>query len=249
MLFPSGGICFSPWTLNPSDVTMARAQKRLKRKEIKQDPLVKTVADAELFFHQHGRKFMIAGGVLLVAVIVALFIGSMRESRNEESMSLLSETRGLINEGKTEQAKTALRGISNDYSGTTGGAEALFTLAQINLEEGNSEKAAEQYERFLEKYKGEYLLDLSAMDGYAVALENLERFEEAAAMYDRIIAKDKMGHLKPFALYKAGRCYREIGDFETAQARFQTVIDDYPDLRNLRHDAEYALAELNFAME
>ncbi|MBZ0264189.1 tetratricopeptide repeat protein [bacterium] len=208
---------------------MARAQKKLTKKELRQDPLMKTIEQTQGWLAIHGKTTAIA----VIAVVVIAFgigiFGNMKKAANADAMLNVAKVRKLLTEDNKEQAETLLKQTIDRYKGTQGGAEALYTLAELNLASDSTEKALELFNQFERQYGDEFFLNLSALDGKATSLENLERFEEAAKTYDKLVAKDKIGHLKPLALYNAGRCYNLAGKTDLAKNRYQQVIDKYED--------------------
>ncbi|MDP8208999.1 MAG: tetratricopeptide repeat protein [Candidatus Electryonea clarkiae] len=226
---------------------MARAQKRVGRKEIRQDPLMKVVVKGRGWMDVHGNKAMIGVIALVVAIIAVIVVRNMRFSANDEAQVSLAQARQMLMENRETDALALFEETSTRFKGTQGGANALFSLAELKLADGENEEALEIFKRFEKKYGSEFMLNFGAMSGQAVALENLQRFDEAAVVFEKIASKDKYGHLQPYALYEAGRCWIRAGDETKAQGYFDRVVKEYPDSPEKR-DAERELALLNIKL-
>ncbi len=209
---------------------MAREQKKLTKKEIRQDPLVKAIGRARGWLDIHGRKITVITTAVIIGVIASLFYSSIRRSATNESQLALIQARWSMQTQDSLQILEALEDIAAQFKGTPGGAEATFSLAEMALAEGRNEEALELYREFHRRYKKDFLLANAALDGQAAALEKLERYAEAAEVHDRIVAGKQGAYLAPLALYHSGRCWRLAGDTAAALERYQRIIDDYESL-------------------
>ncbi len=222
---------------------MARAQKKLTRKELRQDPLMKTVSQAQVWLDLHGRKLSIAIISVVVIALVVVIYNRMRVSANNDALLAMSQVRSILSENRREDAVKLMEQTADRFKGTQGAAEALYSLAEFNLADNKNEEALEYFDKFVRKYKNEHFLYVSALDGKATALENLGRIEEAAKTYDLVVANDHLGYVKPYALYDAGRCYALSGKPQIAKQRFQKVIDEF-ERSKIKPGAERELAKL-----
>lgn len=220
---------------------MAIEQRRLKRKEIRQDPLMKAIVRAQSWLPQYGRLLGIGAVIVLVAVIAVVMVTNMKRSANQEANLAMAQARQMISQGRKDQAISIFQDAADRYSHTQGGAEALYSLAEMVLADGNNEEALELFNRFEREYSKEFMLSLGALTGKATALENLGRFAEAATVYEQVFNRDKFGHYKPFALYQAARCRKLAGETVKAKEQLQRLIAEYPD-SPLVMDAEQELA-------
>ncbi len=223
---------------------MARAQKRLTKKELRQDPLIETAGKAKSFMDVHGRIVTISVAAVVALLVVAIVVSNIREVANDDALTSLAHVRKIVNQGRMEVAVDSLTVIADRYSGTQGGAEAVAQLAELHLSEGDSEAALEAFERLEREYKDSYLLLEAALSGQAAALENLGRFEEAAQRFEQLYRKNKFGHAKPYALFESGRLWVLAGNPDEAKRSFQRLLDNYEETPFDR-DAELQLAQLN----
>lgn len=223
---------------------MARQQKRLKKKELREDPLMTAVSETQLWLAVNGKK--LAMGIIAIAIIIVavVLLRNMREEADLESRQAFADAQLEIAQSNPEDVIPPLLRIADDYQGTSGGSEALYTAAEMALNQQEAERAVELFNRFLDEYKGEYLLEAGAYGGLATAHENLGHFEEAADIYMRLADHKDARHYRYFALLNAGKAYAQAEQYDKARAAFNIVVDEQ-DYSGTRTRAEEELARLD----
>ena len=206
---------------------MAREQKKLSKQELREDPLMKTIAQTQLWLGKNGKSLMIVGGIVIVVLVVAILMVNSRQQSNMASQAELAKLKSAMVANPDTDVDAQLSDLADTYKGTDGGAEALFTLADKTLGAGDNEKALGFYERFVKSYPHEYMLTSAAYEGEATALANLGRWEEAAEMYDRVSDMKDAAHVKPRMLLEAARCYNKAGEPGKAKERVKSILSDF----------------------
>lgn len=223
---------------------MARKQKKISRQELREDPLMKTLAQSQSWLEIHGKKLAIVVGAVVVVAAIAFAVISSRQATEHESRLALAQVSAKAAELDSLQLKNELQKVVEDYSGTSGAAEAMYNLGQIALNNGNNEEAVRIFEEFSRKYRDEFMLSISALSARATALENLERYEEAARLHDQVSTKKQASYVWARALVDAGRCYMLAGDTATARDRLEQVEQEYAQ-SPAASDASLLLAQMN----
>jgi tetratricopeptide (TPR) repeat protein len=119
-------------------------------------------------------------------------------------------------------------------------------MAQTYTYEGNNSEAINIYQNMLADDKiSPDNKDLARIQMTRL-LQEEERYAEAAASYEQIVAQNPQGEFADDAQYLVGVCYYQIEakkpeDLNKSIAAFQKVIDDYPNSPNLP-DAYYGIA-------
>ncbi len=206
---------------------MARAQRKMTKKDLREDPLMTKIAEAQSWYELHGTKLIIAIAVIAIAFIGYTVTTNMKVSANEEALVSLSRARQLMSEDRMDEATSLIEENIDRFKGTQGAAESMYSLAEYKLQEGLSEEALVLYQTFEKKYNREFLLAEAALSGQGAALENLERYAEAAAVYQKLAKKDSFGHLVPVATYNAGRCWKLDGNLDEARKAWDLFVADY----------------------
>lgn len=207
---------------------MARQQKKLSKQELREDPLMKSVAQTQVWLEENGKWLAIGVATLVVVVIVSVMMMNSRHAANAESMAELASVRQTLTNQPDADVTEQLDEVATTYKGTSGGAEALIAIADLALNDGDNEKALEAYERFVKEYPDTYMLTAAAYEGKATALSNLEQYEEAGEAYDRVIRMADAAHVEASLLLKAARCYEKAGKHEEALKRVERALESEP---------------------
>jgi predicted negative regulator of RcsB-dependent stress response len=227
---------------------MAREQKRLKKKELREDPLMTAITNAQVWLAEHGKKLAV-GIVVVAAVVIAVnMLSNMRMEADMESRGAFADVQLEISQTNPEDVIPLLLRVADDYAGTSGGAEALFTAAEMALNEREPARAEELFTRFISEYKDEYMLSAGAQGGLATAIEDQGRFEEAADQYLILANNEDATHYRFFALFNAGSCYASGHDYDKAREMYNLVLDE-EDYSDFKTRAELELARLDVIVD
>jgi tetratricopeptide (TPR) repeat protein len=222
---------------------MARQQKKLTKKELKQDPLMEKIAETQAWLAVHGKKFAIGVVSVLVVLAIVAFATSAKKSSNEESLSVLVDLNSELAGADISVIIPRLEEIAEEYKGTIGGAEALFSLGEMELKEKNFERAIEHYEEFIRTYSSEFMLKAASYSGLGAAHEGLEKWVEAAEAYEAIVNVSDAKFARSIVLLKAARCYRLAGETEKAKNIVENLLKG--DLKDdIEQKAQLELAKL-----
>jgi tetratricopeptide (TPR) repeat protein len=124
----------------------------------------------------------------------------------------------------TQTLTDPLKEVADNYKGTQAAADAVFALAQLAMQENDWETALDYFERFEKDYGNLYLSGSAALMGHATTLENLERRDQAAVLYDKVATRKDAQFASEYALLNAARCWTLAGDTAAARDRYNRVI-------------------------
>ena len=187
------------------------------------------------------RYFTIGGAVLAVALIASFLVLS---GRRKEAFAgrALDQARNAAESGNLALAASELQKVSTTYSGTRAAQEAVITLNQVRLVNGQHELAAVGLQDFL---KGSPAVEFRA-PAYGLlgrALENAKRPSEAADAYDKASATAGVDYLRADYLLDAARARLAAGERDKAIANYRRVTQEFPKAA-ANTEAEIRLAEL-----
>lgn len=179
---------------------------------------------------------------VILAALVAWFITSSNQRKEEFAARSLNQARAAAEAGNLPLASSELQRLIQTYGGTDAASEAVITLNQVRMVNGQSELAIVGLREFLAdgpeaKFRG----PAEALLG--VALENTKRFAEAGDAFKAASDAATLDYLKARHLIDAGRAYRAAGKTAEAVAVYRAVIEKYPD-SNVLTEAQVRLAEL-----
>jgi tetratricopeptide (TPR) repeat protein len=195
---------------------------------------------------KRNRLIATGGAVVVVGLITALVIlsGQRKEAFANRA---LDQARGIAESGNLPLAASELQRVIDTYGGTRGAQEAVITLNQVRLVNGQHELAAVGLQKFLDSGADQqYRAPAYGLLGRA--LENASRPAEAAEAYSNASAAASTDYIRAEMLLDAGRAYRDAGETDKAIASYRKVTTDLKETP-FKTEAEVRLAELTKGAE
>jgi outer membrane protein assembly factor BamD (BamD/ComL family) len=188
-------------------------------------------------------RMAIAGAVavVLIAVVVWLVLSSQRR-KEEFAARSLNQARAAAEAGNLPLASSELQKLIDQYKGTDAATEAVITLNQVRMVNGQSELAAVNLRDFLATNPApQYRAPAYGLLG--AALENAKRYVEAGDAYSNASKAADLEYLKARYLIDAGRSYAVGGKPAQAEAAYREIVQKYPKSTSFT-EAQVRLAEL-----
>ena len=183
----------------------------------------------------------IAIAVAAVALVVWFVVSSGRR-KEEFAARNLNQARAAAEAGNLPLASSELQKLIQTYKGTDAANEAVITLNQVRMVNGQSELAAVGLRDFLAaKPEAKYAAPASGLLG--AALENAQKWSDAGDAFSNASKAADLPYLKARYLVDAGRAYREGGKTQQAIAAYREIIEKYPKTTSMT-EAQVRLAEL-----
>ena len=188
------------------------------------------------------KALSIGGGAVVLLALIAWGVTVSGKRKAEYSARALDEARAVAESGNLPLASSSLQKVIQSYAGTPAAEEAVITLNQVRLVNGQSELAAVNLREYLNgKHDPQYVAAANGLLG--TALENAKRPLEAAAAYRAAAAASPVDYLKADYLLDAARADRDGGKAAEAEAAYREVIAKYPKTSGVT-EAQVRLAEL-----
>jgi len=190
------------------------------------------------------RQRLLLGGLILLvlALIAGWFVLASGQRKEQFAARSLSQARAAAEAGNLPLASSELQRLITTYKGTDAAHEAVITLNQIRMVNGQSELAAVGLREYLAtKPPEQYLSPANGLLG--AALENAKRWIDAANAYSQASNAASVPYLKATYLLDAGRAYKEGGRIEDAVRVYRTIVQKYADTPSFT-EAQVRLAEL-----
>jgi TolA-binding protein len=171
-----------------------------------------------------------------------LIVWSSVQRKEEFAAQRLNQARAAAEAGNLPLASSELQRLIETYRGTDAATEAVITLNQVRMINGQGELAAVGLQEFLgqnppTKYRA------PAYGLLGTALENAKRPAEAAEAFRNASKSADLDYLQARYLIDAGRAYRTAGKTAEAQAAYREVIEKHPEAPSVT-EAKVRLAEL-----
>lgn len=194
-------------------------------------------------WYRDRNRQLIAGGVAIAAVgLIAWFVVTSNARKEAFAARSLSQARNTAEAGNLPLASSELQKLIQTYKGTDAASEAVITLNQVRLVNGQGELAAVGLRDFLAtKPERKYLAPVNGLLG--ASLENSSKWADAGDAFSKASDAADVEYLKARYLIDAGRAYTEAGKKTEAAASYRTVITKYPKSSSFT-EAQVRLAEL-----
>lgn len=182
------------------------------------------------------------GLVVIAIAFVAWFM--VMSGRRKEAFAgrALDQARGIAEAGNLPQAAAELQKVITTYGGTRAGQEAVLTLNQVRLVNGQHELAAVGLQDYLKAGPSEEFR-APAQGLLGRAFENARRPADAATAYLAGADATDVPYLKAELLLDAGRALLLAGERDKAIAAYRRIVTEFPDSPS-RTEAEVRLSEL-----
>jgi len=189
------------------------------------------------------QRYIIAGLVILAVIaLIAWFVVASGKRKEEFAARSLNQARAAAEAGNLPLASSELQKLIAAYKGTDAASEAVITLNQVRMVNGQSELAVVGLREFIaSKPAAQY--QTPAYGLLAAALENSKHWVEAANAYVQASDAAEVEYLKATYLVDAARAFREAGKAEEAARTYRTLLEKYPKSPSVT-EAKVRLAEL-----
>ena len=199
-------------------------------------------ADPMTWVRAHQKLVLGIAGVVVVLALGTWVVMETGQRRQLRAAEALDQARNIAESGNLPLAASELQKIIETFSGTDAATEAVVTLNQVRMVNGQSELAVVSLQEYL-KTNPKKVYKVPAQGLLGEALENAGRPEEAGAAYLGAAEDAEVDYLKAQYLLSAARAYANAGKVEEAVKALQTIIDKYSKTTALT-EARVRLAEL-----
>lgn len=211
---------------------MLTKNKKLSKKEIKQDKLVETYYKMYGFFNENKQRLLLYGGILVVLIFVAIFYINNKKQKNETAGIELAKVMDLYDKGNYLEAIQGIPGTTNiglkkivdEYGNTENGETAKIYLANCYEFQGKTEEAYNVYKDY---DGGINIFKASAIAGQASYFADKKEYEKAADLYKKAAHVSGTDVLNSDYLLKAGINYMKAGKNSDAKELFEKIESDY----------------------
>lgn len=211
---------------------MLTKQKKLSRKEIKEDKLVEFYYKSQTFFEENKTKILMYVGIAAVAVAAVFGYLSYQSSQNEKAGIELAKVIDMFDqgdflgaiEGRKDANIAGLKQIIADYGSTENGEIAKIYLANSFANLGKVEDAFKYYE----DYSGDIdIFKAAALAGQAGYFAYKNEYEKAAELYEKASKVSKTNSMNADYSFQSAINYFEAGEKDQAKNLFQLIKDEF----------------------
>lgn len=212
---------------------MARS-RRVAKKIIKdnRESLV-TQPTEVLSFAERNFKYIVAGIVGVVLVMLALLIWNFIDNKNERRAgdalhrALVAYQEALKEDKPLDEALKQFQTIAQDYERTSAGALSAFYAGNCLFARQNYDEAIGQYRQFVQSTPEESHLHILAYDSLGYCYEGKGDYQKAVEYFQKTVTPPpglgEMGYLN------LARCYEALGDKEKSLDNYRRIVSEFPE--------------------
>jgi tetratricopeptide (TPR) repeat protein len=228
---------------------MLRPNKKISKKDIKEDRLITWYAEATGLYEKHKKNIHIGIGVVAIIVLVVVVYLKNQGDNEVLASAQLAKVFSLFDAGSYQEAVEGvpernipgLRSIVDNYGSTPTGQIARFYLANSLYQLKRYDEALEAFDDFR---PSDELLAISRYAGIAQSHEARGQYAEAAKAYELAASKNPTAVSAAENLNSAARNYALAGDKEKALELYQRLKKSHS-TTPFGRDADRYIAQLS----
>ncbi|HUN66276.1 MAG TPA: tetratricopeptide repeat protein [Bacteroidota bacterium] len=233
---------------------MLKPKKKLTKRELKEDPLVTKLGQAEMYYETN-KKYINYGLFAMVAIIVIVMVYVNNHRKDEEKAATeLGKIFMIFDAAATDKAQytiaingqpergiMGLKTIVDNYGSTGSGQKARLYLGDAYYNLGQYDDAMRQFDNFS---GSDPLLSASALAGVAACYEAKHNYGDAAAKYEKASSVVAIPDAAAEYLNLAAIDYGTAGQKEKAVTLLKKLKKEYPTTSYAR-DADRYITEFS----
>jgi predicted negative regulator of RcsB-dependent stress response len=204
-----------------------KSEKRITKRQMKEDRLVSTTFKATEYIQKNQTPFIIGTVAILIVFALVVLLRWNADRRRTESADILTQSEITAAMGDMDQYMASLRMLSDNYGGTTAGKIATLRLANNAFDMRDFVNAETYFKRILDRYSDDKVISASAAAGIGASLEMREDFIGAGEYYLRAADYSDGELWAANYLYKAGINFAKAGERDKAAAALNRIEEKY----------------------
>ena len=205
---------------------MATASRRLTRKDLRQPDWFQITTEKALEFYAAHRTRVLAAGVGLVVLLLALLGWQMfKERQDRMARAEFVQAIALFQEGKYREAVAAFEKVAA-YRWSPHAVLAYLYQADSFLAVADFDKAINAGQRFVSATKPDSLYRQIGLVTLAHAEEQKRQCKEAVGHYTD--AEKISGPFRASAIMGRARCAEQLGDVKAALVAYKDYLREQP---------------------
>ena len=184
----------------------------------------------------------VVGGVAALLIVGWLY-NETGKRKQAAAADALDAARGTFEAGNLPAAATEFQAVIQRFGGTDAAFQAELGLNTVRLASGQSQLAVDELKKFAERNPPPYYQSGAWLIAGG-ALENLAKFDDAAAAYLKAADVAPEEYRKVEALLGAARSYRQAAKDKEAVDVYRRIVSKFPEDLPGVPEAKVRLAEL-----
>ncbi len=205
---------------------MLKPKKKILKKEIKKDPVLEKISQAEHFIREKGKvlTYVLIAALVLVVLSVAMIQSKRRANRVAAGELGMAEV--ALASGDIDNAIVQFEALIDKNPGTKSAGMATVLLAQTYINKDDYDSAEENFRRYIDDYTHEDMLTAAAYNGLGVCSERKGNRDEAAKYFVNGAKVAPYEFLKYDCYLNAIRNYIELKNLDKAEQLIGQISTD-----------------------
>jgi tetratricopeptide (TPR) repeat protein len=212
---------------------MLKPQKKVSRREIKEDKLVTAYFETRSWMEQNTKILSYIAMGLVGAVVIGFLWSKNRADSHDKATTMLAKVAPYYDEGKydlaingiPQEGTQGLQALVDEHGSTNAGQIAKLYLANSYYALKNYDKALEYFDDISVSDK---LVSASALAGAAACYEVKGDLSKAASYFEKAASKNMTLMQAPENLQRSAVNYAAVGKKEKAVELLQTLKKEFP---------------------
>lgn len=202
---------------------MLKPKKKITRKEIKKDPVLEKISQAEHLIREKGKILSYVLIAVAVVVILVVLMVQSKQKANREAAGDLGLAEMALAVGDIDNAIVQFESLISNYPGTRSAGMATLLLASAYVNQDDYENAEINYRNYIDEYAHEKLLVAAAYNGLGVCSERKDDYRQAAEYFQKGGETSPFHFLQIECFLNATRSYIVAGDYNRAEQALQAI--------------------------
>jgi len=222
---------------------MLKPKKKITRKEIKKDPVLEKISQAEHFLREKRKPVLYVTIAVVLVIVLSIALIRSKINANREASGELGIAEMALAANDVDNAIVQLEALIDKNPKTKSAGMATILLAQAYLSKDNLESAEVYYRKYIDDYADDDMLTATAYNGLGACAERDAEYAQAAKYFEK--GGDVSSHefLKCDSYLNAVRAYLKLKNIEKAEKLLNAIPRNNLDYRK-RSLVETFAAEL-----
>lgn len=207
---------------------------RSRKRDLSQpDEFISLTTKIINYFKDHLKTVIIVSCAAVVIAAGVFLITYLRSINNQKAFNLLSKAQAEYNKSASEDPVKAhektdgmFKTIFDQYPNTKGARSAYLVYANYCYKAGKTEKAIEYYNKALDRFKGDPVVEEAVYSGLAYAYRDKREYDKAVGYFDKLTSTANKA-LQEEAYYNLGLIYEETKKPDKSKAAFKKIVDEF----------------------
>ncbi len=222
---------------------MLKAQKKLTKKQIKEDKFVTFYFQSQEFLRENSKTILYSLGALVAAILIFTVYSSKSQEKEDNAIVELTKAKIKFFASDYVGSVPILKNLADEFDGTQSAQDGKYYLASSYFQMKNYVDAERYFNEYLDGGADD-IFGPSAIAGVAACMEEQDNYDAAAKLYRDAANKFSENFMAPQNLLNCARCLVLAGQTDAARDVLNELLEKY-ETSSVKVDAELLLSELD----